>query len=739
MSDNKILKSILRDAVNKKFSQNNDELVNKAKQAIVEGNPYKYRRVRTELVLVALKELESVLKKENILCSNEHNKSTPSLVLLSFHTSSEYLRGWDRIVYPEAAWSKTRYNGGEIKYFKDIYTWDPRQGHLLSDPGMPDNLDVTFGTNNTTDGSENINYKLSSSDWKKAYLLVISPFFPDLVNHELDICDNENQIKSILNAKQYGYNKIVINDFAKIVIAFANSLRQSWPKEFWSSQLSNAAKVRSFLLSFFYTIGRYEKTSFERIIATSISSFNEKIGTLAVVVAGETNKITQINISAKTILPAAEAIAYKIFEIEHRTLVEWIDDENVSIKEEDTIRQSCEVDYQFDKNMISRDLLCRLSEPIHNEIIKSINLIHQNSSDPSLSDCLKKDVTIKKIISDCGIVGSSRAYIKVIRDLAAAARMDDFNETRVIFLESEPGCGKEMLAKLIHLFSPRAHLDVLKTENINVLKSRMKIVQNSTLSNFNCPDSKNDDKVEKVMRKWLNNRMCDTYQEHRLFNYFTLNMATLTNERNFLKALFDKNVGRCFLAHAVGGTVFLDEFNTLPIKEHANVFLRLLEKPYEMEIPYQTGGPLQDVNMLTIIASNKSRDELIEAGFNEAVVYRVTKNQFRIPPLRERPADIAVFVNNVVRKYNERYKKNNILIRRIDMKAMRLICELRWSNNYRGIQGLMDDVLGDRIQRGIEYQELTFEDVLRGLRRKEAFQADVSHGKTEAIQRAAIK
>ena len=58
-------------------------------------------------------------------------------------------------------------------------------------------------------------------------------------------------------------------------------------------------------------------------------------------------------------------------------------------------------------------------------------------------------------------------------------------------------------------------------------------------------------------------------------------------------------------------------------------------------------------------------------------------------------------------------------IRRIDPNAMRLICDLPWPENYRGVAGLLDHVLEDRRQRKLEHSVLTFDAVVTGVRRRE--------------------
>ena len=84
--------------------------------------------------------------------------------------------------------------------------------------------------------------------------------------------------------------------------------------------------------------------------------------------------------------------------------------------------------------------------------------------------------------------------------------------------------------------------------------------------------------------------------------------------------------------------------------------------------------------------------------------------------------DIAVFVNAQMRKLNRSVVEDH-RIRRIDAHVMRLLCELPWPDNYRGLQGLLTDVFEERNRAGIQHPDLTFNMVVEGLRRLETLLA----------------
>jgi len=131
------------------------------------------------------------------------------------------------------------------------------------------------------------------------------------------------------------------------------------------------------------------------------------------------------------------------------------------------------------------------------------------------------------------------------------------------------------------------------------------------------------------------------------------------------------------------------------------------------------------LNIQTIFASNKQLSELKDIGFNEAIIYRICQNYFEIPPLRERKEDIAIFINYYIWKNNYKIENDKIsqdpdkgCIKYIDLKGLRLLCELKWSDNYRGVKGFINDLLSDRKRRRIHTHEISFEEIFECIKRR---------------------
>lgn len=88
---------------------------------------------------------------------------------------------------------------------------------------------------------------------------------------------------------------------------------------------------------------------------------------------------------------------------------------------------------------------------------------------------------------------------------------------------------------------------------------------------------------------------------------------------------------------ADGGTLFLDEIGDAP----PSVQVKLLRALEEKEIRRVGGREIIKVNARLISATNKDLDAMVSAGtFREDLLYRLNVVTLRVPPLRERRADI---------------------------------------------------------------------------------------------------
>lgn len=128
---------------------------------------------------------------------------------------------------------------------------------------------------------------------------------------------------------------------------------------------------------------------------------------------------------------------------------------------------------------------------------------------------------------------------------------------------------------------------------------------------------------------------------------------------------------------ADGGTLFLDEVGDLPI----DVQPKLLRFLQEGEI--QTLGekkPIK-VDVRIIAATNMPLEEKVKDGsFREDLYYRLNVIRLRVPPLRERRAEIPPIVNYYVNHYSERFNKNNITF---TPQTVDILMVCNWEGNVR--------------------------------------------------------
>jgi two-component system response regulator GlrR len=102
------------------------------------------------------------------------------------------------------------------------------------------------------------------------------------------------------------------------------------------------------------------------------------------------------------------------------------------------------------------------------------------------------------------------------------------------------------------------------------------------------------------------------------------------------------------------GTLFLDEIGELPLPLQAKL-LRVMQSQEFRRI-----GDDHDrrVDVRIITATNRELEQLVaRGGFRQDLYYRINVFPLHLPPLRERPEDIALLVHHFVQKYRARLGK----------------------------------------------------------------------------------
>jgi transcriptional regulator with PAS, ATPase and Fis domain len=131
------------------------------------------------------------------------------------------------------------------------------------------------------------------------------------------------------------------------------------------------------------------------------------------------------------------------------------------------------------------------------------------------------------------------------------------------------------------------------------------------------------------------------------------------------------------------GTMFLDEIGELPLSMQAK-FLRVLETGVFTRI----GGdkPIK-TNVRIIAATNRNLKQMVsEKTFREDLFFRLDVLSFTIPPLRERPEEIPVFVDHFLEHFNKKYGQK-VSIPGAQMERFK---QYKWKGNIRELKNVIE-------------------------------------------------
>lgn len=132
------------------------------------------------------------------------------------------------------------------------------------------------------------------------------------------------------------------------------------------------------------------------------------------------------------------------------------------------------------------------------------------------------------------------------------------------------------------------------------------------------------------------------------------------------------------------GIVFLDEVGDMPLELQPKL-LRVLQ---EGEVtPVGSSHPVK-VDVQIIAATNRRLEqEVAEGRFREDLYYRLNLVELRMPPLRDRTADIPLFIEYFSQKYAIRYGQP---VWRPNEDALRAFCEYQWPGNIRQLSFVLE-------------------------------------------------
>ncbi len=201
-----------------------------------------------------------------------------------------------------------------------------------------------------------------------------------------------------------------------------------------------------------------------------------------------------------------------------------------------------------------------------------------------------------------------------------------------ILITGESGTGKEVFARLVHRKSHRAH---------------------KAFVSVNCA------------------AIPENLLESELFGH----------EKGAFTGAVARRIGK--FEEADGGTLLLDEISEMDVRLQA----KLLRAIQEREIDRLGGSKPVKVNIRIIATSNRDLVEEVRKGnFREDLLYRLNVVNLSIPPLRERPADIAALAEHFARKYAE---VNGIPARPLARAALEMLHRHPWPGNVRELENTL--------------------------------------------------
>jgi DNA-binding NtrC family response regulator len=162
--------------------------------------------------------------------------------------------------------------------------------------------------------------------------------------------------------------------------------------------------------------------------------------------------------------------------------------------------------------------------------------------------------------------------------------------------------------------------------------------------------------------------------------------STLFGQRRGVTVNTDKDLHGVFV-HAGRGTVFLDEIGELPPAVQAKL-LRVIEQ--KEVLPLGANEPVV-VQARIIAATNKDLQKEVDQGtFRNDLYYRLNVVSLRLPPLRERKADIPELVEHFLKKQGTRLNKR---VQGLTHDAMKALMNHPWRGNLRELENTIERAL----------------------------------------------
>jgi two-component system, response regulator FlrC len=150
------------------------------------------------------------------------------------------------------------------------------------------------------------------------------------------------------------------------------------------------------------------------------------------------------------------------------------------------------------------------------------------------------------------------------------------------------------------------------------------------------------------------------------------------HEKGAFTGAIARRVGK--FEEATGGTLLLDEISEMDARLQA----KLLRAIQERVIDRVGGTRPVPVDIRIIATSNRNLVDAVREGvFREDLLFRLNVVNLKIPPLRERPADVVELAQHFIKKYSA---ANGIPARPLSAEARRTLVLNRWRGNVRELE-----------------------------------------------------
>ena len=251
--------------------------------------------------------------------------------------------------------------------------------------------------------------------------------------------------------------------------------------------------------------------------------------------------------------------------------------------------------------------------------LEKLNLSRQNFA-------LRRDAATRNSLDN--IIGSSSAMEKLKQTVRTVA-----STASTVLIQGESGTGKELVARAVHVCSPRA------TE---------------AFVSVNC------------------GAFPETLLESELFGYLKGAFTGANQNKRGLFEVADK------------GTIFLDEISEMTLAMQVKLLRVLQERTVR---PVGSTSEIS-IDVRVIAATNRELDKSVaENLFREDLYYRLSVIPIRVPLLRERREDIPLLANHFLKKYAAAAGRS---IMRVHTGSLEALCDYEWPGNVRQLENTVE-------------------------------------------------